>query len=405
MRSWVVIVVAAVLGVVTGVGITVVQALRSGESFSPIGDAQVVKSTGLRQPGLSMEAREFLAGAKPKAHVIGERSYNFGTMERFATQSHTFEIKNIGTAPLKLEKGNTSCKCTLSNMSGTLFLPGQTAKVTLEWTTKTQGPQPTFEQTALIHTNDPDQETIELTIRGYLTEVLRVLPSVLALGSVSSNKGMTTHFRLYGFRSPTIEILKTKFTEEKTAPYFSLQFEPMPEEEVKQEKGAECGLLASLAIKPGLPLGPINQRIEITADVGKEVTVAVVAQGTVASDIVIASSKQYLASKNFLRLGLVNRKVGAKVALHVFVKGPHRRDVKFSVGSMEPQGYFKVDIGPPKEINKGKALSYLITIEVPAGLAPLDRLGAGLTKYGEIVLKTTHPQTKEIPIKVKFAVE
>lgn len=367
MKSWVVIVVAAVLGVVSGVGVTVVQVLRTGESFSLTGDAQVVKSMKARRPGLPQAAQDLLTGAKPKAQVVGYRDYNFGTMERFATATHTFEIKNVGKAPLKLEKGNTSCKCTLSNLSGNVFFPGQTAKITLEWTTKTQGPQPTFQQTALIHTNDPDQETIELSIHGYLTEVLRVLPSSIALGSVSSNKGMTTHFRMYGFRTSKIDIIQTKFTDKKTAPYFELQFESMSEEEVKQEKGAECGLLATLTIKPGLPLGPINQRIEITANAGKEVTVAVVADGSVASDIVIASSKQYYAPKNLLRFGVIKRGVESKAELHMFVKGPYRNDIKFSVDSMDPEGYFKVNISPPKEINKGKALSYVVTIAVPPG--------------------------------------
>ena len=72
---------------------------------------------------------------------------------------------------------------------------------------------------------------------------------------------------------------------------------------------------------------------------------------------------------------------------------------------MDPADYLKVNIGPPKELNNGKTIQYLVTIEIPAGLGSINRMGAEQAALGRVVLETTHPQTKQVPIHVKFSVE
>ena len=52
-----------------------------------------------------------------------------------------------------MEKGSTSCKCTLSEMTDNQLPPGGVATVKLDITLKTTGTK--FRQTAEIHTNDP----------------------------------------------------------------------------------------------------------------------------------------------------------------------------------------------------------------------------------------------------------
>ncbi len=101
----------------------------------------------------------------------------------------------------------------------------------------------------------------------------------------------------------------------------------------------------------------------------------------------------------------MRRGESAKAVLQVFVKGEYRHDVAFSVGKVDPESYLEVNISPPEELNQGKTIRYLVTIEIPSGLNPINRLGSAEAGYGRIVLETTHPQTKQVPIRVKFAVE
>lgn len=57
------------------------------------------------------------AEAKPKA-VAAELLHDFGVMNPLTMGRHEFVIRNEGAAALVLRKGPTTCKCTLSNVSG-----------------------------------------------------------------------------------------------------------------------------------------------------------------------------------------------------------------------------------------------------------------------------------------------
>ena len=68
-----------------------------------------------------------------KVVVVNGSEFDFGVMERNGTRSHRFEIKNAGTAPLQLEKGETTCKCTINKLVDGVLKPGESVMVELEW--------------------------------------------------------------------------------------------------------------------------------------------------------------------------------------------------------------------------------------------------------------------------------
>ncbi len=399
MKSWVMIVlIASCLGVGIGVGSTIVEWATHDELFLPtefVAHAKRVEES----------ERVDLSQVWPEIEFLNGQVYEFGSMEKYSKLTHTFRVKNIGDAPLTLDVQRTTCKCTISAINGDAFEPGETAEITVEWTGKTLSREPDFKQSVEIATNDPKMKLMVLVINGYVTEAIRALPPEVIVGRVSSNTGAEAEFRLFGFRSEKIDILDARFEEADTADRFEIHFEPMPKEEYEKEKGASCGLLAKLVIKSGLPLGPINQTIRIQARVEKDVDIYMPLKGRVVSDIMIASSRQFEASRNLVNFGPLKRTDSAKIVLQVFVKGEHRFETKLSVGEVDPAEYLKVSIGPPEELNGGKAIRYKVTIEIPAGLEAIDRLGAEYAKHGRIVLETTHPVTKQIPIEVRFAVD
>ncbi len=390
--------IVVVLGAVVGWGLTLLEFQQTTEDFSL--SRPVVKKN--EKPDQRTESME---SDVARAVILGEADHDFGSMERYAVMRHTFKVKNTGTAELTLDPIRTTCKCTLSNINGDSFEPGEIAEVTLEWTGRTLGPEPDFYQTAEIATNDPDQEVLELKIHGYVTESIRALPQELSIGRVSSNIGTTAEFQLFGFRTDQIKVLESAYENKVLAPFFSVAFEPLPPSEIKQEKGASSGLLAKLAIKSGLPLGPIDQTIRIKADVGKIVTIHMPVKGTVVSDIIIASPDTFNSTRSLLSFGAVPQGHTKEARLHMFVRGPYREETDIKVGSIDPPGCFDVTVGPPQKLNEGKAIRRILTVKLRSDAPKLNRLGSSGAKHGRIVLETTHPETKQVYIYVKFAVK
>ena len=118
MRLLVVLVVALATGGVAGVLHS--QWNRTGirEQFRPINPGSVSQFIG------SLDAEEVDVVDGPIAVVVGSTEYDFGTMERRGIRSHTFVVRNDGTEPLTLIKGETTCKCTLSSLAAGEILPG-----------------------------------------------------------------------------------------------------------------------------------------------------------------------------------------------------------------------------------------------------------------------------------------
>ncbi len=410
MKTWQVLVGATAIGLVVGFGVTAVEMYGKYELFFPAQYDALARQQeqadrhekGHDQPGPN-DTGTNVSG--PAIEVLDGADYDFGTMERSSKRKHVFRIKNVGDQKLTIRAGHTTCKCTVSAVNSDGFAPGEIAEITVEWKGQTLASSTDFRQTVDLITNAPGHELMQLSLHGLVTETIRVLPEEIVAGQVSSNTGTETEFRLYGFRGEKIDIEEAEFEDAEVADKFAVEFEPLPKEEVEKEKGASCGLLGKLTLKPGLPLGPINQTIRIRAQIDKEATVHVPILGQVESDIIIASSPQFEPRKNLIRFGALKKGQSGKAVLQMYVKGAHRRDTNFSVGKIEPEGYFRVDIGPPHELNGGKTLRYELTIEIPAGLPPINRFGSSLVKYGRIVLETTHPQTKQVPFDVKFLVE
>ncbi|EAQ79084.1 DUF1573 domain-containing protein [Blastopirellula marina] len=124
---------------------------------------------------------------QPQPQVEAERTeYNFGSMERFESSSHTFKIRNIGDAPLRLEVGDSSCSCTLAGLEESDVPPGEKTHIKLEWTLKfKEGP---FRQSATILTNDPSRPEIQFAVEGIIEEAVKIVPRELVLSGISAGE-------------------------------------------------------------------------------------------------------------------------------------------------------------------------------------------------------------------------
>lgn len=391
MRVWVTAIVAILVGMGTGFGGVWIEFAKVPDQFEPYKQPVPKGLDG----GLPTEI--------PKAIVIDSSKYDFGKAQRGSKMKHSFVIKNEGSVPLTLEKGPTSCKCALSDLESDSIMPGQSGKVTLEWKVTVAGKH--FQQTAEIYTNDPMHSTILLQITGKITDILRIEPQDLVLSSVSVSEGGGAAFRIYGYSVEDLRILEHEFDDEETVSFFDLTFEELEPAALEDEADATCGVAATLTVKPGLPLGPINQKIRLTTSVEKASNLELSVSGSVVGDISIIGPSAFSHDRSTLRLGTVDSSEGAKATLRLLVKGPYRHDVRFALKEISPADVLTATFGQRKEINNGVVYMYPLIVEIPKGAHTVNCLGAKQGKLGKILIETTHPSAKEVPIYVKFAVK
>jgi hypothetical protein len=341
-----------------------------------------------------------------RAEVVGSETHNFGYMEQDQRGSHTFEIRNTGNEPLKLAKGATTCKCTLSNIDHDTVQPGESAKIELEWSAS--GENPDFQHSATIRTSDPRRQYIQLTIKGTVRRSHKLSPPDLRLPAISVGEGATAALHLYGYVGDNLTIKRQEFTDSSIAKYFELRIEEMPAEQVKEVEGAKSGKILHLTIKPGLPLGSLLQRIRLWLDLPGEPMVEIPIEGSVLGDISVVGPRtgpgSWDSENNLLIFGDVpGAKGAASRDLHLLVKGEHRDRIDLKVVKVQPE-FLQVEFEKPQPVEGTEVVKVPFSIKVPRG-APAGDHSATIGNPGRIEIETGHPTTPRLRLYVTFAVE
>ena len=110
----------------------------------------------------------------PPKMVVGQTTFDFGTIQEGQPLTHTFIIENRGGEPLKIEDVDPDCACTVPDYDETIP-PGGQGKVTL--TIKPFTVLNKFRKKTVVHTNDPEQPEATLVITGVVTPLIEVQPA------------------------------------------------------------------------------------------------------------------------------------------------------------------------------------------------------------------------------------
>jgi hypothetical protein len=106
-------------------------------------------------------------GGKPKLS-IPSLEHSFGSVKAGTPLIYAFEIKNEGKVDLEIKSVSPSCGCTTSKFDK-VIAAGKAGTITLE-VAKTDGYKGEITKTATVTTNDPDHQTLTLTLRATFTE-------------------------------------------------------------------------------------------------------------------------------------------------------------------------------------------------------------------------------------------
>ena len=107
--------------------------------------------------GYAVNAQEKIAKIDFKAETI-----DYGTIEKGADGTRTFEFTNTGEAPLIISKVKSSCGCTVPSWPKEAILPGATGEIKVKYDTKRVMP---IRKTITV-TSNADRPTIALKIKG-----------------------------------------------------------------------------------------------------------------------------------------------------------------------------------------------------------------------------------------------
>jgi hypothetical protein len=317
-------------------------------------------------------------------------------MERLAKGRHTFVFENTGEYPLKLAKGDTTCKCTRSELDEEEVQPGKSTKFTLEWEAKSEGEQ--FRQSATIFTNDPNRRSITLTVSGRLIQSLTVSPSELVFTNVTPESHSEGKARLLAQTSQPVKITGYSLVEEATAPFYDVSYAPLADKDVPT--GYKSGWEVAVALKPGLPFGAIHQKIRLKTDLpnGPEPEIGI--QGNVSNGLSVFGHG-WVAETQVLRLDVIKKRAGIKRTVQLLVSGPHRKEVSFRLLSTKPE-FVQVTLGEPTRLESVTQVP--LTIEIPPGSPIVNCLGVPGHEVGKVLLDSGQPDIGQVTLKLQFAI-
>lgn len=391
-NPWAVAAVAVVCGVVVGAGGAVLQAVSRPWQVGDFRPGAAARASG---PAGAVE--------------VAETTHAFGTVGTGASGTHDFVIRNAGTGPLTLRRGATSCTCTISDFEAAegeepaaekVVPPGGSTKVTLEW--KGKGPGGPFRQQATILTDDPRRPEVVFVIEGTVVPTWKAVPDAVLLPRVSAAAGERVEVRLFTFGTEPPQMDRLAVEHPQADQFFSIASTPLPASELSGEPGATGGLLLTLELRPGLPLGPLRTAIDAVMRIPEEVAVSVPVEATVGGDLVLAGAA-WDSSRQALLLGTVSGRKGLRTQLFITARGPHRERVKPVVKTVVPDS-LEVTVGEPMPIGDGGALRIPLAVVVPAGSRAANHLCSEQGPAGKIVLETGHPDSPTLVIPVCVAI-
>jgi Protein of unknown function (DUF1573) len=334
----------------------------------------------------------------PRA-VVDQADFNFGTMQQGRRKSHTFVFKNEGAAPLTLNVGQPTCKCTVGSVTEGPIPPGGSGTVTLEWTAITgSGP---FRQSAPVTTNDPLNSNIQLTIHGEVTEAEGIEPREFAFDTIPIGESKTAEVFVMAMLQDNLTVSDPRLSELTTRDKFDVKIVPVEPADLPNSK-AKSGVMVSLTAKPGLPIGRINQWLALSTNLEDGEHLEIPVSGRIVGDISVRGLG-WNEEQAMLLMGSVKSSQGKQEKLNLFVRGADPENFEIKVASSDPPE-LSATIGEPKKLSDG-LFSVPLTVEIPIGTQPMIRTDTAQGEAGRIVLTTTHPKVKELVLGVRFSVE
>jgi hypothetical protein len=332
-------------------------------------------------------------GPHPKV-VVPESHFEFGVMSLGGEQSHEFEIRNEGDAPLKLAKGKILCKCTIPTLDTGAIPPGGSTKVQLTW--KPTAAEKEFRKEADIWTNDPKIPMIKFSIRGSVYGDPEVTPGEFGVGVIPRDKENLSQVVIY---SPVSDDLAITGYETNDPKAYELTWAKLTSEELMarfhdRTPKPLVGYSLELKTKPNGTIGVFNGWVKLKVnrnDGEQKISISGMRVG-----LMELHGPAYQSALALVDLSRFKAVEGGKTTMFVRLE-PFGEDLKL-VDVQSQSGHLGATLA--KRPSSGAKDIYDLVIQAKAGTPPGTTFTAD--NPDKLTLKTNHPEVPELSFNVRY---
>ena len=245
---------------------------------------------------------------------IDELVYDWGSVDQESRVSHVFTIKNVGTKLLSIDAINPSCNCSKAVISSYKIVPGHTTQLQVEYaTTFTDwGEKMTSVE---IHSNDPDEPVVLVTIKGIVVSEIPVMPKVLMLGDITGYERIVHKLEVYDWGLGLLKVEKVS----TSSPQVLARL-------MTQEQGQKA--VVQVEIQPKIAKGDMDEQIFIDTNHPETPQISVHIQAKVTGPIQVFPSRLFL--------GIVQRGKPVSQSANLIKRG--KRDLEITDVELPSEG-------------------------------------------------------------------
>ena len=352
------------------------------EAFPPEDSSQRNEDTG--------------AEASQAVAVVDETEAYLGIVAPSDKVEKRFTIRNEGEGPLVLQRGGTSCTCTMSDLPHEPIMPGQTAAVVVS--TKSENRDGSFDHKATVLTNDPDNREVKFRIYGKFQQVLAFEPSKLSVSNMSGEDGGKTMMVETVAYS---DVFRNFELESVTSTLEGLSWEISPASELALNGlRARCGYRLKLTVPTSEARVNFRETLTIKARSDDDPPITQEASCTVFRNVLprVDMAGQHYGVGRILNIGSLRPWQGAEERLTLTVRDDHR-NLEIKQIEKEP-GFLEVEVVPmvPEKPDSGL---YWVHVTVPKDAPTSNYVGS---RKGEVRIITDHPAIPVMSFYVQFTV-
>jgi hypothetical protein len=328
------------------------------------------------------------AGAAPRV-VAPETVHDFGIMNPLTMGRHAFVIRNEGTAPLKLQVGPTTCKCTVSGLASREVQPGGHTTVSMDWNT---GRDRRYAHAATIYTNDPSRKALYFTVQGEVRMLLGAEPKELSLPAADPDSRSTAEVLIYSQLWSDFEIEQVR----AALPEFTWRVENIAPDQASDLAALGVKRLHCEFNRP--PQGRFAESLDIEireqGGESRRETLSIPIAGSVKRRLAFYGSA--IDADGTIDLGNIDEGQSREVKLIAKIRDEEKslENVKLSVFPDFATARWQ----PHPDGAEGM---YQLTIEIPAGTPPCQYKSNPL---GRLRIDTDHPRIGDVELNLSFAI-
>jgi hypothetical protein len=326
----------------------------------------------------------------PRA-VADHAHYDFGTMDAMTSGEHVFTVRNEGSAPLKLQVLDTSCKCTISTVDTEPILPGESTQVKMEWNT---GDKVTYyKQWARIETNDAETGEMIFKVEGAVRQDIRFEPEEIHFEELHPGSSQTATLLVFSSRLTDLDVERLQITNPN---FYHEVASATPAQLAKHQ--ALCGYQITIHSPSDLASGAFTEYVQIGVRPERGETLVrdftLPIEGVMLSRLAVFGKG--VDGLGRIELGTLPYGRGAKWRLRVKARDPATQ-LPVNAMTVEPSNV-RVAFTPS---TTGAPGLYDLEVEVPEDTEPCAHRGDAM---GTIRLDFDHPRIPKLELMIDFSV-